>query len=194
VCNTGEEYRQAGSGKSCIECHMGDAKPGFVSILSTEKKPIRSHAFMGVRNSAILKEAVEMKLALKGKKLGVILTNLSGHNFPTGTGVRGTSVVIEFYAGEKKIASVYEPLEILFAGKDGKKTIPPLAHKEVKDTRLKPREVRTLWVDLPRGATHAVARVEYRLAQEEIARKYGLKDEKFTRLHTVAEKKIALPK
>ncbi len=190
VCNTGEEYRQTQSGKSCIECHMGEAKPGYVSILSTEKKPIRSHAFMGARNSAILKQSVDMKLAKSGGKLVLTLTNLSGHNFPTGTGVRGAGAVVEFYKGNKRIGSANERLEVEFSGPDAKTVIPPLAHKEVKDTRLKPNEIRSVPLDIPKGATHAVVRVEYRLAKEEIVRKYGLKDPKFTKVHTVSEKRI----
>ncbi len=190
VCNTGEEYREAQSGKSCIECHMGEAKPGYVSILSTEMKPVRSHAFMGARNSSILKDSVDMKLERRGGELALTLTNRSGHNFPTGTGVRGAGVVVDFYRGKTKIGSADERLEVAFSSEDGAIVIPPLAHQEVKDTRLKPREVRSVSLDIPRGATHAVARVHYRLAKEELVRKYGLKDKRLTMVHTVSEQRI----
>lgn len=190
VCNTGEEYRQAQSGKSCIECHMGEAKQGYVSILSTEKKSIRSHMFMGARNSTILKDAIDMKLDRRKSKLALILTNRSGHNLPTGTGVRGAEVIVEFYNGHNHIGSSNVRLEVEFSDLNGKIVIPPMAHKEVSDARLKPNEIRTLLFDIPKGSTYAVARVEYRLAKREIVRQYNLKSEEFTKVHTVSEKKI----
>ena len=192
VCNTGDEHRRGTTGKSCIECHMGDAKMGLVSSLSTSKKMIRSHGFHGARNSDILTKAVDLKLAKKNGDLTLTLTNLSSHNFPTGTGVRIATVVTEFYKGNTKISTQTEKLEVIFAAADGNITLPPMASKELSDTRLKPNETRVISTAIPQGATKAIVTVNYRLAKEQIVEKFQLRDERFKKVHLVISKTIKL--
>jgi hypothetical protein len=192
VCNTGDEHRRGTAQKTCIECHMGDAKMGLVSSLSTSKKMIRSHGFHGARNSDILTKAVDLKLAKKKEELIVTLTNLSSHNFPTGTGVRIATVVSDFYKGNVKILTQTEKLEVIFAAADGNITLPPMASKELSDTRLKPNEIRAITTAIPKGTTKAVVTVNYRLAKEQIVEKFQLRDERFKKVHLVASKTIKL--
>jgi len=192
VCNTGDEHRRGTTGKSCIECHMGEAKMGQVSSLSTSKKMIRSHGFHGARNSDILTKAVDLKVAKTKGELSVKLTNLSSHNFPTGTGVRIATVVSEFYKGEEKILKQTKKLEVVFAAADGNITLPPMASKELSDTRLKPNETRVIRAVIPTGATKAIVTVNYRLAKEQIVEKFQLRDERFKKVHLVASKTLKL--
>lgn len=192
VCNTGDEHRRGTTQKTCIECHMGEAKMGLVSSLSTSKKMMRSHGFHGARNSDILTKAVDLKLAKKNGDLTLTLTNLSSHNFPTGTGVRIATVVSEFYKGNTKISTQTEKLEVIFAAADGNITLPPMASKELSDTRLKPNEVRIFGIVIPKGSTHAVVTINYRLAKESIVDKFQLRDERFKKVHLVVSKTIKL--
>ncbi|MGZ8546068.1 MAG: hypothetical protein ACXWVU_01625, partial [Sulfuricurvum sp.] len=192
VCNTGDEHRRGTTQKTCIECHMGDTKMGLVSSLSTSQKMIRSHGFHGARNSDILTKAVDLKLAKKNGELRVTLTNLSSHNFPTGTGVRIATVVSEFYKGDTKIFTQTEKLEVIFATADGNITLPPMASKEMSDTRLKPNEIRVITTAIPKGATKAIVTVNYRLAKEQIVEKFQLRDERFKKEYKVVSKRIKL--
>ena len=192
VCNTGDEHRRGTSKKTCIECHMGEAKMGLVSSLSTSKKMIRSHGFHGARNSDILTKAVDLKLAKTKGELSVTLTNLSSHNFPTGTGVRIATVVSEFYKGKVKIFTQTEKLEVIFAAADGNITLPPMASKELSDTRLKPNEIRVINSAIPKGSTKAIVTVNYRLAKEQIVEKFQLHDERFKKVHLVISQTIKL--
>jgi len=192
VCNTGDEHRRGTAQKSCIECHMGEAKMGLLSSLSTSKKMIRSHGFHGARNSDILTKAVDLKLAKTKGELSVKLTNLSSHNFPTGTGVRIATVVSEFYKGTVKISTQTEKLEVIFAAADGNITLPPMASKELSDTRLKPNEIRVIRAAIPKDATKVIVTVNYRLAKEQIVEKFQLRDERFKKVHLVISKTIKL--
>ena len=192
VCNTGDEHRRGTPQKTCIECHMGEAKLGLVSSLSPSPKMIRSHGFHGARNSDILTKAVDLKLVKKKGELRITLTNLSSHNFPTGTGVRIATVVSEFYKGNTKIFTQTEKLEVVFAAADGNITLPPMASKELSDTRLKANETRVITVAIPQGITKAIVTVNYRLAKEQIVEKFQLRDERFKKVHLVTSKRINL--
>ena len=139
-----------------------------------------------------LTKAVDLKLAKKNGDLMLTLTNLSSHNFPTGTGVRIATVVSEFYKGNVKISTQTEKLEVIFAAADGNITLPPMASQELSDTRLKPNEVRILSIAIPKGSTHAVVTINYRLAKEQIVEKFQLRDERFKKVHLVVSKTIKL--
>lgn len=195
VCNTGTEYRQGALQgrvkKSCIACHMGEARPGYVSSLSTSKRPMRSHGFHGARNSDILQDAMTLEMTSRSGELAVTLTNLSSHSFPTGSGARSVTVGVTLFDGHgQTVATHTEKIAIGFVAADGNATLPPLAAGVGSDSRLAPGEVRTYRYVWPAEGVRAEAKIVYRLAAEPLVRRFELKDRRLTTVYPVAVKTI----
>ncbi|MEA2111732.1 MAG: multiheme c-type cytochrome [Campylobacterota bacterium] len=80
VCNTKNQYNKT---SDCIGCHM----PSTPGTIEKKDKGIRdsykSHEFLGVYSSAMVKKAVKLELLYKNKVLELTINNKMGHSIIT---------------------------------------------------------------------------------------------------------------
>lgn len=94
-----EHARSAQSDQACADCHMPTAEGGLVSH--------RSHAFVGGRDAALVKSAVEVTARLTdGSTVSVsIAPRKLGHAFPTGDLFRRVEVSAEAIGPEWQVVA-----------------------------------------------------------------------------------------
>lgn len=80
VCNAKNEYD---STSNCISCHMAK-KAGAVERADKKgRKEYASHEFVGIRSSAMVKEAIELGLTQTDNKITLNIKNKMGHSIIT---------------------------------------------------------------------------------------------------------------
>jgi len=146
LCSTGSEFRAAGS-FNCQQCHM-PVNQGYAD-----------HSMAGGHNQAMLERGVIM--TLKAEKISeqihiqILLNNMLPHKMPTGTAFRNMYLKVSAYNGKgeplwqnfKKHPLKEDPqamfmLELL--DQNNQASTPIKATKQGKDSRLVPRQKRTL--------------------------------------------------
>ena len=136
-----------GDTRNCIDCHM---PPPATADAATG----RDHRLAARRDSNLLRAGLDVSLRpvewRRGRRvIPLILTNLAGHAFPTGTRRRAVRVYVEYDQpeGEQLICEMI-PATI---------TTTDDAHTAA----LAPGEQRRLLIDLPPGATTLRCRIVY---------------------------------
>jgi hypothetical protein len=190
IYSTGREYEEAkapdGEKPQCIECHMSGKKSGVASNYKGEggmvRRMVRDHLFASIDNSDIYKKYIETDAELKEGKLRVTVRNLSPHKLPTGYGLRRLELQVRFY-GEKdrKLGETVKLFTAVWKNGRGEETIPHLAVKRAKDTRIPPYGEVTESFELPEGTKLVNYRLVYRQIGKKMADKLGVKDPFFTR-------------
>ena len=178
-CTTGVEYGEGKEAKSCVECHMPEVNAPNGPVTTRQKH--RSHRFFGPHHAlrsgelGVMATAVAVSGRFEGDALVVKVENKSGHAFPTG--FPGRVALLDIRAQDAAGKEIYrnfaaEPVkdhpEAVFnkgyADADGKPALAAFATKLVRDTRLKPAEVREVKVNVPKEAVKAELRIRFLLA------------------------------
>ncbi len=161
LCNTGSEFRAAGS-FNCQQCHM------------PVNKGYADHSMMGGHSGAMLERGVILTLDAKKQddniNATVTLKNMLPHKMPTGAPFRNMYVKLAAYnaLGQPlwqnfKKHPIKDDPKSMFMLKllddNNKPAPPPKATKQGKDTRLEPRETRSIEYSLP-AKDVAVVRAE----------------------------------
>ena len=191
VCTTGSELEASSTRGTCASCHMPEVEgpSGAVSNRATH----RSHKFLGPHRAYLqddpsqLAAAVTMTLSRSGSKATVELANQSGHGFPSG--FPGRIVVLRLegrnadghivWRNFKSIPTKESPQSVLhkiYLDADGTPTLPPMATKLGRDSRLKPDETRTIQFDVPIRVKTLDASLHYSLLPAAAAKAIGVTD------------------
>lgn len=182
ACTTGPEYAEGGGVPSCTTCHMPevDGPAGAASTRGTH----RSHRFPGAHaplhgDPGFLAGAVDLAVDDGSDPIVVTVTNRTAHAFPTGFPGRVAQVVLEGTDGSG--APWVSPPDVpgsrlgkVYVDADGKPVAAPFSVALEEDTRLRPRETRTLQIPRPAGVQGFVAEVHLRLLPPPLARSFGL--------------------
>jgi len=209
MCATGVEHAtMKGARKRCVDCHMpraaGKGAPG------SGRKDHASHRFVGPHRAwyqgdpSILAHAVRLDAAWDDAGLRVSLRNLTGHAFPTG--FPGRMVLLKAVGLDKTGAKVWENftddpmaqspdsvLNQVFAGADGKPTLPPLSVKRVRDTRVPAGGTRELRFDPPKTVATVELRLIMRLVPPPVVGKFKLDPAKEGSPKVFLKKVVARP-
>jgi len=199
VYATGKEYDRFSAGKEgCKECHMSERKKGFASNYakvgeSPKERMVREHRFASVDNSNILNDHVDVKSKREGDFFVITLKNNAPHRVPTGYGLREIILKVTFLdKDDKVIARKSYVLGAKWVDEKGKATIPHLAKKIIKDTRLNGKSTNAYKFPIPKEAVYAKYSFSYRLISEGIAKEIGVTDPFFLREYTFSEQRIHL--
>ncbi len=151
VCATGEEFTQTDN-SNCQQCHMQ-----VVNGLA-------NHNMAGGHSQAMLERSVLMTLETETKENTVLakvkLRNMTAHNVPTGAPFRNMHVKVTAYDKSGNLVwqnFVKNPIKedqksmlmLRLLNGEGKPTAPPKAKQIGEDSRLKPRETRTIVYEIP---------------------------------------------
>jgi hypothetical protein len=178
LCRTGDEYRTADSFVACQACHMAivtvpKMKDG--KVVEGEFVSIPDHSMAGGHDDKMVSRglAMTMQTERNGDTLRTTLTlrNRLPHAYPTGAPFRNFYVRVAAYDKDgKQLWKNYElhPIKddpkaafwYTLGDAEGKPTIPPKATQVLKDTRLKPNEVRTIEYQIPLTADTKIVRAE----------------------------------
>ena len=199
VYATGKEYEQFSQGEEgCKDCHMSKKYKGLASNYSPvgkapKERMIRKHRFASVDNSNILNDYVDVKGTVDGDKFVITLKNHSPHKIPTGYGLREVILKVTFLDKDDKVlAKRAYVLGVKWEDADGNPTIPHLATKISKDTRMDGKSTMAYKFPIPQGAVYAKYSFSYRLIPEGLAKEIGVTDPFFLREYTFSEQRIHL--
>ncbi len=197
ICDTESEWRSttfAEHGESCRDCHM-TVVSGKAAKQGPEREKIFQHNFSGAYSPNMLEKAVEMKLNVKEFEGEVILildiiNSGTAHFLPTGPPARIMFVQLSATDGNGEVIwrnfrenpvteDPYGVFHIVFADQNGTvPSMPWLAVKIVKDTRLRPGENRQLVYKFPAVSVERIeAKLFYRLAPSSLLDKLEITDE-----------------
>ena len=133
-----------GDERTCIACHM--PRPPDVA----DGQP--SHALSARRNPRLLREGVHLQTTVvgsgEGRTVGLLLTNLAGHEYPTGTRRRAVRLDVGPSPAQFRPLATFRRK---FPGRPADKTQPPLA----------PGEQRRFCAPFPPGAEALPYRLVY---------------------------------
>ncbi len=199
VYATGKEYDQFKTGEEgCKECHMSKKRKGVASNFAPAgEKPkarmMRAHRFASVDNSNILNDFVDVKGTTDGDKFVITLKNRAPHKIPTGYGLRKIILKVTFLdKNDKVLAKKRYVLGTKWVDEKGKETIPHLAVKVAKDTRMDGKSTNAYRFPIPDGAVYAKYSFSYRLIPEGLAKELGITDPFFLREYTFSEQRVHL--
>jgi hypothetical protein len=166
LCKTGDEFKDSGT-FNCQQCHM------------PVNNGIADHSMLGGHAESMLKRGVILKLSVVTAgdtlKAAVTLENMLPHNMPTGAPFRGMFLRLTAFDYQgKPLWRNYtkHPLEedkqamfmLVLVDDEGKPAPPPQAKRIAADTRLKPKEQRTLHYTFPiEGVVLVQAEIVYDL-------------------------------
>jgi hypothetical protein len=192
ICNTDFEWKSSAypaDGKSCVDCHMTGASG---QLIADESEKEFQHNFYGAYSPGKLREAAKVALDVKefeGKIIASVQVENKGaaHLLPTGPPARmmilkvsalnniGEEVWSNF-TDDPATQDPYGIFHIVFADPGGKvPSMPWLASRIVKDTRLRPGEKRQLIYKLPaEGVVMLEAKLLYRLAPPPLLDKFEI--------------------
>ncbi len=194
VYETGIEYENSENAKeeSCVECHMSHHTEAYImktlkygrkKIL---KRKVRSHLFAGVRNSNIVRKALNSSVGIEKNILKVKIKNLLPHKLPTGFG--GRELIIEaLFSTKNRNITLKRKLGVLYKDNLGDEVIPYLATRVKKDTRLKPYESREFTFSIPKETKSIKVIIYYRLINDFIEKELKIKDKTFTKKYKIIE-------
>ncbi len=136
------DLERRGDRQTCTDCHMPDTPAG------------RAHHLTARRDPALLAGGVSLSLSTERdrttRQLLVTLTNLAGHDYPTGTRRRALRVYAGFDAAKGTMAAELVPGRL-----------PELDHVEGRSAALSPGERRVIRLPIPESAKHATVRLVY---------------------------------
>lgn len=136
------DLEHRGDRRTCIDCHMPDSPTG------------RAHDLTARRNPALLAGGVGVDLAAEadhdGRWLVITLTNLAGHNYPTGTRRRALRVYAGFDGAPADLIAELAP-----------DRLPGIDRVEGRAKALAPGERRAWRLPIHAGAGEAVVRLTY---------------------------------
>ncbi len=205
ICDTDFEWQstvQAVEGKSCVNCHM---TRGPDQIAIKEKKSHFRHDFSGAYSPVMLQKAVDLTLDIKEFE-GEIIANLevlnvgAAHLVPTGPPARMAFIKITALDQAETVVwtnFIENPVKedpfgvfhIVFANIAGKvPSMPWLASRIVKDTRLRPGETRRLVYKFPAsGVKKVTVKLLYRLAPSALLDRFEITDETLKTAYRMAQ-------
>ncbi|MEE9190537.1 MAG: multiheme c-type cytochrome [Candidatus Neomarinimicrobiota bacterium] len=211
ICDTDFEWQgtaQAVAGKSCVNCHM----VGAMDQITVKKKEKHfQHDFSGAYSPAMLQQAVDLTLDIKEFENEIIanveVVNVgAAHLVPTGPPARMAFVKITALDKAETVVwsnFIENPVKedpfgvfhIVFANLEGKvPSMPWLASRIVKDTRLRPGETRNLVYKLPAsGVEKVVVKLFYRLAPPPLLDRFEITDETLKKAYLMAQVETFLP-
>jgi len=163
ICDTDFEWKStsfAGKGEDCKSCHM-KAYKGKTAKGGPIRERIFRHDFPGAYSPEMLKKSVKLNLEAKEFEGEMVLSlgvknQGAAHLVPTGPPARMAFIKVSAFNKKGEITwsnfkknpvaeDPYGVFHIVFADVTGKKpSMPWLASKIVKDTRLRPGELRKL--------------------------------------------------
>ncbi len=212
ICDTDFEWKSSAypaAGISCVDCHMAEI-PGQLTTVETEKE--FKHSFNGAYSPGKLREAATVVLDLR-KFEGNIIASVqventgAAHLLPTGPPARMMVLKVSALneAGEELWTNFtdnpaaqdpYAIFHIVFADLGGKvPSMPWMASRIVKDTRLRPEETRQLIYKLPAaGVVTVEAKLLYRLAPPALLDKFEITDSKLRQPYLMAQAKKLIEK
>ena len=178
LCRTGHEYRSTENFVACQACHMsivevpklkdGIPVPGQTVV-------IPDHSMGGGHSDKMVTRGIAMQMdtVRNGDTLKATLTvrNRLPHAYPTGAPFRNFYIRVATYDKDGKLLwknykvhPIKDDPKAAFwytlGDAEGKPTIPPKATQVLKDTRLKPNEVRKLQYDIPIAPETKIVRAE----------------------------------
>jgi hypothetical protein len=200
VYATGKEYDKFASSpdEGCKDCHMSEQFEGYASNykapgMTLKKRLIRKHRFASVDNSNIMLDYIDIKARVRGNDLVLRVTNNAPHKIPTGYGLRQILFTVTFLDNKENVVEVQRHiLETQWADEKGERTVPHLAVKIAKDTRLDGKATRKYKFKIPPNAVAARYRLSYRLISEEMAKKLGVTDPFFLHEYIFSEQRLHL--
>ncbi len=199
VYATGKEYEMFKEGEEgCKDCHMSKPYKGYASnyVPAGEKaksRMIRMHRFASVDNSNILNDFVDVKGRTEGNKFVITLKNHAPHKIPTGYGLREIILKVTFLDKQDKVlAKKRYVLGTKWGDANGKTTIPHLAVKVLKDTRMDGKSTNAYKFPIPQGAVYATYSFSYRLISKALAKELGITDPFFLKEYTFSEQRVHL--
>jgi hypothetical protein len=178
LCRTGNEYRAAKSFVACQSCHMS-----IVSVPKLDKGKvvpgkfvnIADHSMAGGHDGKMITRGIAMTMestkADDKLKTKITVRNRLPHSYPTGAPFRNFYLKVAVYDKDGKelwknykVHPIKDDPKAAFwytlGDAAGKPTSPPKATQVLKDSRLKPNEVRTLDYDIPLKAGAHIVRAE----------------------------------
>ena len=178
LCRTGDEYRNSKNFVSCQACHMSivtvpKLKDG--QVVAGEMVSIPDHRMAGGHDGKMITRgiALTMDTTREGDVLKAKLTvrNRLPHAYPTGAPFRNFYIRVATYDKDGnmlwknyKVHPIKDDPKAAFwytlGDAEGKPTAPPQATQVLKDTRLKPNEVRVLEYDIPIEPGTSIVRAE----------------------------------
>jgi hypothetical protein len=193
VYSTGKEYDAINSEEGCKSCHMSQKKKGVASDYAPfGQKPktrmVRDHRFASVDNSSILMDNIVVKSHREAESFTIELTNNSPHAIPTGYGLREIKITAIFYDVLQNVMSQKDQLlSAVWHDKQGKPTLPFMAVKKAKDTRLGAKSSQKYIFDIPKHAAGVKYTITYRFIGLEMAKAIKLSDPFFLKEYKVTE-------
>ena len=158
-----------------------------------KERMVRKHRFASVDNSNILNDYVDVRGTTEGDKFVIKVTNRAPHKIPTGYGLREIILKVTFLdKNEKVLAKKRYVLGTKWADEKGKPTIPHLAKKVVKDTRMDGKSTNAYKFPIPQDAVYAKYSFSYRLVPEDLAKELGVTDPFFLREYVFTEQRVHL--
>lgn len=199
VYATGEEYDIYAQGEEgCKSCHMSKKHKGVASNFAPDggepkERMVRKHRFASVDNSNILNDYVDVKGRVEDDKFVITLTNHAPHKVPTGYGLREVILKVLFLdKDDNEIAQKEYVLGTKWVDANGEETIPHLATKVAKDTRMDGKSKVSYKFPVPQGAVYVKYSFSYRLISESLAKKIGITDPFFLREYTFSQQRMHL--
>ncbi len=212
ICDTDFEWKSSeyvANDKSCTDCHMTG-----ISTESMPAKPLKEsqHNFYGAYSPEKLREAAKIDLSIKefeGKIIASVQVENNGaaHFLPTGPPARMMILKISAlndvgeviwgnFTNNPAKQDPYGIFHIVFADSSGKvPSMPWLASRIVKDTRLRPGEKRQLIYKLPaEGVVMVEAKLLYRLAPPPLLDKFEIADSTLRKPYLMAIAKKLIQK
>lgn len=211
ICDTDFEWQKtkfAGEGISCVNCHMIRAS----NPMTTKGKESQAqHDFSGAYSPTMLQKAVSLDMKVKEFE-GVIIADIKivndgvAHLLPTGPPAR--MIFLKVTAVDQNNQEVWsnfisnpakeDPFgvfQIVFANQEGKiPSMPWLASKIVKDTRLRPEATRQIVYKFPAaGVRKVTAKLFYRLAPPPLLDRFEITDYTLREAYLMAEVETSLP-
>ena len=196
VYTTGIEYQESNSTQKCADCHMSEHFLGVIAPnVKTENEPIverelRRHRFAGIRNSDIGKKALFLESEIKNSILELKLQNLTPHKVPTGFGGRVLELRATFFERSRVTKEKRLQFRARFVDDKGEETLPYLATRLKKDTRLHPNERRVLQFFIPQGTTQIKIDLLYKPISDTLKEALKITDPVFTKSYTILTKTI----
>ncbi len=199
VYATGIEYdRFATDNEGCKECHMSKRYKGVASNYSPsggkpKERMVREHRFASVDNSNILNDYVSLKSHTEGDLFVIEVKNDAPHKIPTGYGLREIILTVIFMdKNDKVLKKIRYTMSTKWADEEGKETIPHLAKKVLKDTRMNGKSTNAYKFRIPQGAVYAKYSLSYRLVPDGLAKELGITDPFFLKEYTFTEQRVHL--
>ena len=193
--NMQNEYKN--NKKMCVDCHMSTKVKDVASNLAPKNskakiRMLRRHGFIGAHTQKLWKNALDLKLIQKDKKINIEIINPQPHNIPSGFASRELIVEISFLNNSKIIIQKNISLTNKFTRRKGKATIAHAAQNMSKDMSIAAYGKKILKISTVSEAKYIEVKLYYRLVNEEVHKILNLKDAIWSKKTLITSKKIKL--